>query len=223
MPGTYGVYYDFAAHLKFEKMTPNERMDMIAHTIPELHGDIINVQTRLAHKEFYKYAGIVNSNDSSESNDVRLSSIPCKETPICVMTYNHSGYEYHCRQYNEYVLWEKNRNPVRHESNLNKNYNAKNLCECMRLTTMTLELAETGGEYIVTREKDRQLLLDIRAHKYEYDELIRMCEEISERFAEASKKTKLQEHVDWDFLRDLMIDYRKYVYNSKNSKCPYGY
>jgi len=211
MPETYGVYYDFAAHLKFECMNESERVYMITYTIPSLHSDIINIQTRLANKDFYKYAGIINSNDGIESNDVRLSSIGARETPICIMTYNRSGYEQHCKMYNEYKDWEKKRNPVRYESNLDKNYDAKNICECMRLTTMAAELAETG-KYNIVRTDDRQMLLDIRAHKYTYDEILSMCEGISERFEDVSKKSKLQKHVDHKFVKNLLVEYRKYIY-----------
>ena len=38
------------------------------------------------------------------------------------MSYNKDGYSKHCKDYTEYKKWEKDRNPVRYESNLNKNY-----------------------------------------------------------------------------------------------------
>lgn len=213
MPGLHGVYYDFAAHLKFEKMGKKERLDMIGRTIPELHGNPVNVQMRLGNNEFYKYGGIVNSDKNTESNTVRLSSIPAGETPICVMTYNQAGYECHCRRYNEYKKWEAERNPVRYKSNKDKNYDAKNMCECMRLVTMALELAETG-QYKVVRNSDRQMLMDIRAHKYDYDEIVSMCEDIAVKFETAAPKSSLQEHVDGKFVREVLKGFRKYFYNS---------
>lgn len=42
--------------------------------------------------------------------------------PFCYISYNVDGFQDHCRRYKEYKEWEQNRNPVRYESNLNKNY-----------------------------------------------------------------------------------------------------
>ncbi len=59
---------------------------------------------------------------SPEGDEVRLTSVPKGMKPICYMTYNKSGYSLHCKEYKEYQDWVKKRNPVRYESNLNKNY-----------------------------------------------------------------------------------------------------
>lgn len=66
------------------------------------------------------YKGIIN--EKGTSNEVRLSSVAKDEKPICHMTYNKNAFSSHCKDYKEYKDWEKNRNPVRYESNLNKNY-----------------------------------------------------------------------------------------------------
>lgn len=66
------------------------------------------------------YKGIVN--EKGTSNELRLSSVAKDEKPVCYMTYNKNAFSSHCKDYKEYKDWEKNRNPVRYESNLNKNY-----------------------------------------------------------------------------------------------------
>ena len=138
------------------------------------------------------FRGIV----SPDGDEVRLTSVPKGMKPICYMSYNKSGYSLHCKEYKEYQDWVKKRNPVRYESNLDKNYDAKNMCECFRLLRMGVEIA-MGEGVIVNREgRDAQFLLDVKAHKYEYEELMKMLEA---EFAEMKKYmevTKLPRHAD---------------------------
>jgi hypothetical protein len=104
-------------------------------------------------------------NAEADGNKLRLSSIDDKETqPICFISYNQSGYSSHCRQYAEYQTWVKERNPKRHESNLDKTYDSKNMMHCFRLMHMASEIAEGKG-MILKRTWDRQFLMDVRDQK----------------------------------------------------------
>jgi len=147
---TYGVYYDFAAYFKFEFVDKGlynvGDFDQWCFDMGYCNGnkfydpDTSNAlgvdAKRVIEKKFFKYPGIVNPDNIDESNDVRLCSIPKYETPICTMTYNKDGYVVHCREYKEYKEWEAKRNPERYKSNLDQNYDGKNMCHCMRLTRM---------------------------------------------------------------------------------------
>ena len=53
-----------------------------------------------------------------------------------------------------------------------ENYDAKNMCECFRLIHMGMEIARGEGVKVNRRNIDREFLLDIKAHKFEYDYLI---------------------------------------------------
>ena len=122
MKDTYGVYYDFAAHAKFENMNFPAKREMALYVM-EVFGENYykdKYLKRIQDKEFFGYSGIVHPD--GKSNEVRLSSIPKGEVPICFMTYNQQGYESHCRKYKEYQEWVEKRNPVRYESNLKKSY-----------------------------------------------------------------------------------------------------
>lgn len=154
------------------------------------------------------YHGI--QKEDGSSNDVHLDSVVKGETPICHLLYNKNGYASHCREYKDYKDWEKNRNQSRYESNLDKNYDSKNIMHCVRLIQMGIELAKTG-EFNVDREKagDREFLLDIRNHKYEYDYLIDYCEKKKLELDEAIEKCTLPEDVDHEFVNDLLIKIRK--------------
>ena len=84
MKDVYGVYYDFAAYFHFEDLKFDRwiggSMDI------DLAKSILN---RIRNKEFFGYSGIVHP--EGKSNEVRLSSIPKGEKPICFMTCNQQG------------------------------------------------------------------------------------------------------------------------------------
>ena len=157
------------------------------------------------------YHGIVDENGTS--NELRLSSVSKGEKPLCWMSYNQTGYTKHCIDYKNYKEWEKNRNPIRYESNLNKNYDAKNIMHCVRLMHMGIELAKGEG-FNVKRTWDRDFLLDIRNHKIEYDEIMAYVEEKHKEFNEAIKTSTIKDSIDINFVNDLLIEIRKKQLNS---------
>ena len=212
----YGVYYDFAAYFKFENIdwvrdwyNGNSLYKKFFPSVTEQ----LSIQKRIEDKEFFHYGGIVHPDEIEKSNTVRLSSVPKGEKPICFMAYNKNGYMRHCRDYKDYKEWEKNRNPVRYESNLGHNYDAKNVMHCMRLVRMAKELAQGKG-FNVVRTWDRDYLLDIRNHKFEYEDVIAQLEKEKLEMEEAIKSCTLPERVDFDKVNDLLYDVRlKYYFN----------
>lgn len=207
MKDTYGVYYDYAAYFHFEELS-DEQISLIKEKVTCSFGeDYLNtILDRIERKGFYGYAGIVHPDGTS--NEVRLSSIPKGEKCLCNMTYNQNGYESHCKKYKEYKEWEEKRNPIRYESNLNKNYDSKNIMHCTRLIHMGLELAKGEG-FNVYRTWDRDFLLDIRNHKFEYDEIMEYVEQKHAEFDDAIKASTLPKHIDMDFVNDLLIHIRE--------------
>ena len=201
MKDVYGVYYDFAAHCTFESE------ENILREYFTLFGNEIchNVMLRISRKEFFGYAGIVHPD--GKSNEVRLSSIPKGETPICFMTYNQQGYESYCRKYKEYQEWVQKRNPARYESNLKSNYDVKNVAHCVRLLHMGLELARGEG-FNVVRTWDRQMILDIRNHKYEYEEIITYIEKIFTEMKSLIDSCNLPETADKEKINELILKAR---------------
>ena len=212
----YGVYYDFAAYFKFENIdwardwyNGNSPYKKFFPSVSEQ----LSMQKRIEDKEFFHYGGIVHPDEIEKSNTVRLSSVPKGEKPICFMAYNKNGYMRHCRDYKDYKEWEKNRNPVRYESNLGHNYDAKNVMHCMRLVRMAKELAQGKG-FNVVRTWDRDYLLDIRNHKFEYEDVMAQLEKEKLEMEEAIKSCTLPERVDFDKVNDLLCDVRlKYYFN----------
>lgn len=228
MDQMYGVYYDWGQHIHMEWKNANEFVDYVLHSDDHKFLDSFECfnHVDLRHKEkldlfaFYNdikpkgYHGIVKEDGSSCY--VHLDSIVKGDNPICWMSYNDEGFQSHCKQYKDYKDWEKNRNQARYESNLEKNYDSKNIMHCVRLIQMGIELAKTG-ELNVDREKvgDRQFLLDIRNHKYEYDYLIDYCEKKKAEMDEAIKTSNLPEEIDKNFVNELLISVRSLFNNTK--------
>ena len=208
MKDVYGVYYDFASFIHFEGLYKEGRAlhNVVSQHFGLSYDEAMKVYNRIKNKEFYGYSGIVHPD--GKSNEVRLSSIPKGEKPICFMTYNQNGYESHCKKYKEYQEWVEKRNPVRYESNLKSNYDCKNMMHCVRLIHMGKELAEGKG-FNVVRTWDREILLDIRNHKYEYDEIIDYVEKLYKETDEMSKTCNLPDTVDKEKVNKLLIEARK--------------
>jgi len=196
--------------------------------------DVKKAYQRFVNKEFFKYKGIVHpnvevtnpdgtkeilynvevdkeNNTMTESNDVRLCSIPKGETPICTMTYNKDGYQVHCREYKEYKEWEEKRNPERYKSNLNQNYDGKNMCHCMRLTRMGKELA-LGQGFNVERTYDREYLLSIKNHELEYDEIMAQANKEKAEMEEAIKNCTLPDKPDYAAVNEVLYKARLAYY-----------
>ena len=217
MRDVYGVYYDWAAYFHFENIDwwcVDFQIEGVkfpyAHFLTDEQGEAI--KERIKNKQFFGYPGIVHPDELEKSNEVRLCSIPKGEMPICFMHYNKDAYTCHCRDYKEYKEWEAKRNPVRYEGNLGHNYDAKNVMHCMRLVRMAKELAQGKG-FNVVRTYDRDYLLDIRNHKFEYEDVMAQLEHEKAEMEEAIATCTLPETVDMDAVNELLIESRKkYVF-----------
>lgn len=205
MKDVYGVYYDFAAHIFFEKPDINEINRLMYSDLIKEDAKRQIIESRIKNKQFFGYSGIIHPNGSS--NEVRLSSVPREEDPICFMCYNQQGYESHCRKYKEYQEWVQKRNPARYESNLKSNYDVKNVAHCVRLLHMGRELANGEG-FNVVRTWDREMILDIRNHKYEYEEIIDYVEKVFAEMKDLAKKCDLPESADKAKINELILQAR---------------
>ena len=236
MHDTYGVYYDWGAHIhhnliKYEDLEMaafgsnafgllffgwfgygqvDEDTKKFAKFIRQFYG--INTKKQL--KEWYNknqevihYRGICLEN----STDMRGSSVSKGEKPLCWMVYNESGFKDHCKKYKEYKDWEKFRNPKRYESNLDKNYDSKNMMHCVRLMHMGQEIAEGRGINL-ERTWDKEFLKNIRSHKFEYDELMARVDADKVKLDEAIKNSTLREAIDVNAVNDILIEIRKKAY-----------
>ena len=217
MHDTYGVYYDWGAHFEKEEITADnlwgsdknkEMLKFICGFYGFASKDMF-ADWFEHHKEVLHYRGMCLEN----ATDMRGSSVSKGERPLCHIVYNESGFKDHCKKYKEYKDWEKFRNPKRYESNLNKNYDSKNLMHTCRLMHMGYEIA-TGQGVILDRRAagDRDFLMKIRNHGFEYDELMEIVTSEKEKLDNAIANSTIKEKIDVDFVNDLLIDVRKKAY-----------
>lgn len=231
MRDVYSVYYDFAAYFNFENVdwfglipvgngngmiTVNYPYNsLIKNCVGIKNGDeALKILNRIENKEFFHYKGIVEPDEITKSNDVRLSSIPKGETPICFMTYNKDAYIMHCRDYKDWYYWKKHRNPVRYENNRGHNYDSKNMSHTIRLIEMGVELAEGKGFNVRRYGDDVKHLLAIKNHEMSYDEIMKEATTLKEKFDESIKTSKLPEDIDYEFVNNLLKEARKIAYGT---------
>ena len=73
---------------------------------------------------------------------------------------------------------------------------------------MAGEIAQGWG-MILQRTWDKEFLMDVRNHKFEYDEIIAMLEQEKERMNHLMEQSTIPERIDPDFVNSLMIEIRK--------------
>ena len=214
MHDTYGVYYDWGAHFEANGIKNVEDLmrnggkffDFVMSFYNLLDGQITDWFEQ--NKEIKHYRGMCLEN----STDMRGSSVSKGERPIVYMVYNESGFKAHCVKYKQYQDWIKHRNPIRYESNLNKSYDAKNMCECFRLMHCGIEIANGEG-YIVDRSGiDADFLLEIKNHKYEYEELMKKLKEENEKMNYAMQYSTLKDKIDPNFVNELYLKMINKIY-----------
>ena len=177
--------------------------------LDDFHGltDVASLEYWFELQKPIGYKGMVN--EAETSNELRLSSVEQGVLPICHISYNKDGYSSHCRVWKEYQDWIKHRNPVRYESNLKKSYDAKNMCECFRLINCGIEIANGEGYKVDRSGIDADFLLDVKNHKYEYNELMEMLEKKNDEMEKAMTESTLPENIDVEFVNNLLLKIRK--------------
>ena len=81
------------------------------------------------------------------------------------------------------------------------------MMHCFRLLRMAREIA-TGQGVNLERTADREFLLAIRNHQFEYDELIEMVEREKSEMKEEIERSPLPDHVDAAWAGDLLLQLR---------------
>ena len=129
-----------------------------------------------------------------------------------MLYFNKDGYSVYCKQYKEYWEWVAKRNEERYNSTMNhgKKYDAKNMMHVFRLLLMAEEIATSG--VINVLRNDRNLLLDIKQGKYEYDELVAKAENMKEALPELYKNSNLQDEPSLEKVNMLLVKMRTEYY-----------
>ena len=200
----YAVYFDRDANNCFNEKIP-EHMREAAKTWRKDEG----------HSMGFGYKGLVKTGEGlnvAESNQLRLSSIPKGETPICNIIYNKDGYSTHCKDYKEYEEWLANRNEQRYVQTTKEGekIDCKNMMHCMRLIRMAKEIGR--GEGIQVRRADREELLAIRRGEVDLETLIETAEVEIKEMDIIFEDSDLPKGVDPKLVNTLLIKIRREFY-----------
>jgi len=201
----YAVYYDLKAHMCFSESESVEDREHNKKIYKE-KGDAVGLG----------YKGIIKVGEGSnvaESNQLRLSSIPKGETPICNIIYNKDGYSEHCKDYKSYEDWLANKNEARwvDVKSHGQKIDGKNMMHSKRLMSMAREIAE--GKGINVRRDDAKYLISIRRGEIDLQTLIDEVEKEMVEIDELFANSNLPDKVEMDFINDLLIKIRKNIYN----------
>jgi predicted nucleotidyltransferase len=200
----YAVYYDTDAHLCFSESVSEETRNINKNSRKEL-GLAMG----------FGYKGLVKTDEgvnSAESNQLRLSSIPKDEKPICVITYNKDGYTQHCNDYKSYQTWLEQRNESRwvDVKSHGQKIDGKNMLHCKRLMEMAKEIAK--GEGIIVRRPNAKELIDIRKGEVDLQTLIDNVEKEITEVDKLFDNSELPDSIDTEFINNLIVKIRKQIY-----------
>ena len=200
----YAVYFDQDAFFMFsESISESTRKTLI------------EVRKESGKSMGFGYKGLVKTNEginSTESNALRLSSIPKGEEPICVVTYNKDGYTQHCNDYKSYQTWLEQRNEARwvDVQSHGQKIDGKNMMHCMRLIQMSREIAE--GKGIVVRRPNAKELISIRKGEVDLQTLIDKVEKEIVEIDKLFEESNLPDMVDNKLIHNLIVKIRKEIY-----------
>jgi hypothetical protein len=201
----YAVFYDNIAAACFGEFFSEEQREFMKNELKS-QGKAMG----FGYKGLAKVGG---SDNAAESNQLRLSSIPKGETPICNIMFNKDGYTAHCKDYKEYMEWVENRNTARYVDTVKhgQQIDGKNMMHCMRLIRMSQEIGR--GEGIQVRRADREYLLSIRKGEIDLDSLIETAEAEIKEMDRIFDESDLPKGIDPELVNKLLIKIRREFYH----------
>lgn len=149
-----------------------------------------------------KTRGIVSEN----STNLNLQSSELGSAPFAYMIYNEDAYRSHCKEYNQYQEWLKNRNPQRFTDiqNSNQKIDGKNAYHTVRLLNMCYEIFTTGEVIVDRRNIDAEYLKQIRIGSFDLEKLLTDCEIKLEEISKFHKTSNLPNVVNAEKLDEIL-------------------
>ena len=125
-----------------------------------------------------------------------------------IIWFNKSQFQTDLDEYNNYLRWKENRNETRHQLEKDFGFDTKHGMHALRLLKMGCEILATHE--VQVKRQDRELLLDIRNGKYNYDWIIQTAEKYDkELLEECYKKSTLRNSVDKKLVVDILKEILK--------------
>jgi hypothetical protein len=162
----------------------------------------------LYYSEEYPMRGICKEN----ANEICLTNINKNLRPKAILYFHRDAYSSHCREYNEYLGWLKNRNTQRYVDveNHNQKIDGKNLLHCTRIIEMAIEIPKYENINIV--RPNAEYLIDIRKGKYDLNTIQKNCEDNLQKINAAFNNSNLpdkpinKEEIT-ELIKNLRIEY----------------
>lgn len=166
----------------------------------------------LYYSDQLRFSGVLRRKDS---NDICLSSIPKGTNQEALMYFNRNGYSTYCKEYREYWDWVDKRNDNRYQNTKShgKNYDSKNMMHVFRLLEMAIEIGKE--KKVNVKRPNRDFLLDIKAGKFEYEELLKMADMKQAEMESAFEQSSLSEKPDLELINELTYRLRDKFYNAR--------
>lgn len=213
MTEMYAVYYDWGKHFLDENVKHedfiNENNIEYKKLRDYIENELFANNINMFNKQPIGYRGI--TSEEIECNEVRCSSVEPNIKPICYMSFQKMAYSTHCKDYIEYVEWDKNKNPHRFKQNVDcgMKMDLKNMTHCVRLLQMCYEIVTNKGVLIDRTNIDREFLLEIRTGKKTYEEIVNWANDMLMKIEQSIPNCTLPETIDVDFVNQLLINIRK--------------
>lgn len=155
------------------------------------------------------YHGLCNNDDLLTPPIPKEIFYDCFTDMRAIVQYDLDGFQAHCREYNQYQTWLKERNEQRYVDveGHGQKIDSKNMMHCYRLIQMAKEIV-TEHKIIVERP-NAQELLNIRHGKYDLQSLIDKADDEIQLIEELYKNSDLPDKVDKEKINQILIDIRK--------------
>jgi uncharacterized protein len=141
------------------------------------------------------------------STQLKMDSSKKGAVPFAILIYNEDAYRSHCKQYNEYQSWLKNRNPQRYIDikNSTQKIDGKNAYHTVRLLNMCLEIFTQNVVNVNRRGIDADYLKMVRLGDINAIDLEDLLITSENKILEIEKlllTTELPENLDIDFINE---------------------
>jgi len=157
----------------------------------------------------FKSSNIICPNKNDERflvDDTRYSAAQGALYPVKI--FQKHVYDEAKKKRDQYVTWMAERNPIRHETEIKFGYDTKHAMHLVRLLRAGYEILTTGD--LLVKRPDAAELLDIRAGKWTYEEVVSYADEMVAKIdGLPAEQIKVPAHPDTNKINNLVVQITK--------------
>lgn len=134
----------------------------------------------------------------------RISDEDKKRQPCMIVKYMQEEHKQAKEKHRNYWQWKENRNPARHQLEVDFGYDTKHAMHLVRLMRMAKEILTTGQ--VNVKRPDAKELLEIRGGKWTLDELLEWAEDMDQQIqGPLYKQSDLRHSADMDMFANVTM------------------